>query len=289
MKAGGIVAVDGAGWYAQSGKAKSAAETKPLTLNSLPDVSLSGNLYVATPGALSSIVTLAPTHEPFPRQGINATAIPTGVKPGAYSGPTDATKTSQSGGIKNPAGLKQLRDQPKCDCTVGPLTGDDMTAYFAQIGNSESGGNYSSVNSIGYVGKYQFGYSALIDGGYVKSTCKSNAQLNNPNNWIGKNGIDSLQTWLNSPSEQESAVCAFTNRNYSTMCKIGAVTSEQSAADVAGMLAVAHLLGPGGAKNYRQGNTGGADQYGTTGAQYFQTGQYAVAVLAPQVSQVNQG
>ena len=128
----------------------------------------------------------------------------------------------------------------------------------------------------------------MVDGGYVKSTCKSNAQLQNPNNWIGKNGISSVQDWLNNGPEQEAAMCSYTKRNYSTMCKIGAITDDLDAAGVAGMLAVSHLLGPGGAKNYRNGSTA-ADAYGTTGATYFNKGQYAVAVLAPQLPAVNTG
>ena len=72
------------------------------------------------------------------------------------------------------------------------------------------------------------------------------------------------------------------------MCKIGAITADQPAEDIAGMLAVSHLLGAGGAKSWRNGS-GGADAYGTTGDQYFQKGKYAVAVLAPQMPTVNAG
>ena len=163
-----------------------------------------------------------------------------------------------------------------------------LTAYFATIGKSESGGNYKAVNSIGYVGKYQFGYQALTTYGYVKTSCKNNAALNNPNSWTGKNGMDSLQTWLNSPGEQESAMFAYTKGNYNSMCKIGAISDEQNSADVAGMCAVSHLLGPGGAKNYRNGKSG-ADQYGTTGGSYYNKGYYSVSALAPTVSKVQSG
>ena len=83
-------------------------------------------------------------------------------------------------------------------------------------------------------------------------------------------------------------MCAYTKRNYTTMCKIGAVTQEQSSEDVAGMLAVSHLLGPGGARDYRAGKNS-ADAYGTTGATYFNKGKYAVAQLAPRLPAVNAG
>ena len=291
LKAGGLYAHDGGSTAIQSGKSKSATAAKPIQVNNLADAVQNNSIWTSKSSALSSIVTIAPTHEPFNRgsSGVFFTPASSGIQPTKiYQGAVDATKNAQSTGIKNPATLQDLRNQPKCDCSVGKLTSDQLTAYFAVIGKSESGGNYNTTNSIGFVGKYQFGYGALVDGGYVKSTCKSNAQLQNPNNWIGKNGISSVQDWLNNGPEQEAAMCSYTKRNYSTMCKIGAITDDLDAAGVAGMLAVSHLLGPGGAKNYRNGSTA-ADAYGTTGATYFNKGQYAVAVLAPQLPAVNTG
>jgi hypothetical protein len=78
-------------------------------------------------------------------------------------------------------------------------------------------------------------------------------------------------------------MCELTKRNYSTRCKIGALSADQSAEEIAGMLAVSHLLGAGGAKKWRNGQ-GGSDAYGTTGENYFAKGKYAVAVLAPQTA-----
>jgi len=291
IKAGGKGVIDsGAGTQTDSGGGVSLNYNKKLVLNSLSDTTQSGTTWTSNPGVLSTIVTVAPTHEPFNRgQGqVFSAPISTGIQPSAYSGSVDATKNAQSTGIKNPATVQDLRNQPKCDCSVGNLTSDQLTAYFATIGKSESGGNYNTTNSIGFVGKYQFGYGALVDGGYVKSSCKSNAQLQNPNNWVGKNGLNSVQDWLNNGPEQESAMCAYTKRNYNSMVKIGAITTDLDPAGVAGMLAVAHLLGPGGAKKYRNGQNS-ADAYGTTGSTYFNKGQYAVAVLAPQMTTVDQG
>lgn len=291
LKAGGIFASEGSGIYQNSGKTVSVPKLTPIQINKLPDTQGSANSWRIVPGALSTIVTVAPSHEPYYRGETGVFFKPTspGIQPGtAWAESVDATQQAQDTGVQNPAGDKDLRNQPPCNCTLGNLNSDQLTAYFAQIGKSESGGNYSAVNSIGYVGKYQFGYPALIDGGYVKSSCKSNAQLQNPNVWTGKNGIDSLDAFLANSAEQEAAMCAYTRRNYTTMCKIGAVTQDQTPEDVAGMLAVSHLLGPGGARDYRAGKNS-ADAYGTTGATYFNKGKYAVAVLAPKLPAVTAG
>lgn len=44
-----------------------------------------------------------------------------------------------------------------------------LNDFYNNLGARESGGNYSSVNKYGYVGKYQMGEAAMIDAGYYKS------------------------------------------------------------------------------------------------------------------------
>jgi uncharacterized protein YaiE (UPF0345 family) len=242
---------------------------------------------------LNTIVTVAPTHEPFYRGVTPAFFNPenssSGVTPQAtYTGAVDATKNLAGSEVKSPAGTKDLRNQPVPNGTVGNLSKDQMTAYLAQIGKSESGGNYDTTNQLGYVGKYQFGYQALIDQGYVKSSVTSNAQLSNPNSWTGKDGITDRSAWLSNGSVQESAMLTYTQTNYTAMIKNGAITADMPPEDVGGMLAASHLLGAGGANTWRKGG-GGADANGTTGDSYFQKGKYAVSVLAPQVPAVNAG
>ena len=242
---------------------------------------------------LNTIVTVAPTHEPFYRGVTPAFFNPenssSGIEPQAtYTGNVDATKNLAGTEVKVPAGTKDLRNQPDATGTVGNLSKDQMTAYLAQIGKSESGGNYDTTNQLGYVGKYQFGYQALIDQGYVKSSVTSNAQLSNPNSWTGKDGITDRTSWLGNGSVQESAMLTYTQTNYTRMVSNGALTADMPSEDVGGMLAASHLLGAGGANTWRKGG-GGADANGTTGDTYFQKGKFAISVLAPQVAAVKAG
>ena len=242
---------------------------------------------------LNTIVTVAPTHEPFYRGVTPAFFNPenssSGITPqAAYTGSVDAIKNVSGTEVKSPGGTKDLRNQPDATGTVGNLSKDQMTAYLAQIGKSESGGNYNTTNQLGYVGKYQMGYQALIDQGYVKSSVTSNAQLDNPNSWVGKDGITDKTAWLGNGSVQESAMLTYTQTNYTAMVKNGAITADMPPEDVGGMLAASHLLGAGGANSWRKGG-GGADANGTTGDTYFQKGKFAISVLAPQVAAVKAG
>lgn len=292
LKAGGVIAVEGGVAKIQSGGTDNVQAIKPMQTVQLPDTLPAGPIWAPRANAQKTIVGVAPTHEPYNRGTTGRAFIPQspGIQPRSFSGSSDLTKDQSvtQAGVKNPAGLKDLRNQPEATDTVGNLSKDQMTAYLAQIGQSESGGVYNTTNQIGYVGKYQFGYMALIDGGYVKSTVESNAELQNPNSWTGKNGITSVEAWLANGSEQEAAMLAYTKQNYTTMVNNGAVTSDQSPEDVAGMLAVSHLLGAGGANTWRTSGSG-ADANGTTGSVYFNKGKYAVAVLAPQLPAVNAG
>jgi hypothetical protein len=70
------------------------------------------------------------------------------------------------------------------------------------------------------------------------------------------------------------------------MLQKGAITADMKPEEVGGMLAVSHLLGAGGANDWRKGQ-GKPDQYGTTGNDYFGAGKYAIAVLAPKVPVIN--
>lgn len=268
-------------------------EVKPLKTYNLPDTSFDNiiGVWINKTKSLQTIVTTAPTHEPYYRGEVQLNIPPedpTVTPQEKYQGAVDAVKEVKGTGVKNPAGDKQLRDQPIPKDSVGNLTKDQTQAYLAQIGMSESGGDYAAENSLGYVGKYQMGYQALIDGGYIRSDVTSNAQLNNPSVWLGKDGITNKDAWLNNSAVQEQAMTDYTNRNYNTMSRIGAITADMPQEEVAGMMATAHLLGAGGAKKWRNG-AGGADAYGTTGDQYFQKGKYAVAVLAPKIPNINAG
>jgi hypothetical protein len=147
---------------------------------------------------------------------------------------------------------------------------------MAAMGQAESGGNYRAVNQIGFVGKYQFGYAALIDVGLVKSSVTSNSALNNPNSWIGGDKPANLEAFLNDPRAQDEAMFDLTERNYKSLVSRGAITQDMTNDKIGGMLGAAHLLGAGGANTWRK--TGqGKDANNTTGDQWYSVGSSGIA------------
>jgi|TARA_R100000479_G_scaffold69849_1_gene33499 hypothetical protein len=71
-----------------------------------------------------------------------------------------------------------------------PFVGKSYLGFCEDLGFSESSGNYKAVNRLGYLGKYQFGWSTL--------------------NWVG---IYNKRKFLNSPLLQEKAFEALISKN----------------------------------------------------------------------------
>jgi hypothetical protein len=157
------------------------------------------------------------------------------------------------------------------------ILGSKTQDYVNTIGTRESGNRYDTINTIGFVGRYQFGTLALKDLGYIKSSASNrNSAMKDDSNWTGKDGITSLVAFLVSKEVQEKAMVDYTNLNYRYLTRIGGIRDGDDLSTIAGMLAGAHLLGAGGMNKWRAGN-GGRDAYGTTGDEYFELGKSAVA------------
>ena len=113
----------------------------------------------------------------------------------------------------------------------------------------ESSGNYQVINSIGYVGGYQFGTLALQDLGLVKKGIgSSNSLLLDADNWTGKDGIKSLDDFLSNPSYQDECFDRYSIINRKRLYKFGVIDLDTSIEDVMGFVAASHLVGAGGVK-----------------------------------------
>ena len=138
------------------------------------------------------------------------------------------------------------------DELFSPYLGKSFVGFKEALAFKESGGNYFSVNTYGYLGKYQFG----------KETLKMI-------------GINNSAKFLKNPKLQERAFIANTERNKWILRRdiknfvgkrINGVIVTES-----GILAAAHLAGPGSVKKYLRsyGLDNFADGYGTTVHDYM--------------------
>jgi hypothetical protein len=161
---------------------------------------------------------------------------------------------------------------------------DSRQALKDALGKRESNNNYGAVNQFGYTGKYQMGAAYLADRGYMKPGVKqSKANMDNPDNWTGKDGVKSAADFKNRPDVQEKAMDAGLDANERSLKKMGVIDSNSTEQEKAGMLATSHLLGTGGARDMKNGKVG-KDGNGVTGNSYYNLGYKAVAGKDPKVS-----
>lgn len=160
--------------------------------------------------------------------------------------------------------------------------GGMMSAYGDVLGQRESGGKYDIENTLGYVGKYQFGWPALVDLGIIKSQGRvgrgQKSILNEKSNWTGKYGVNSKEEFLNSPEAQEKAFEDWNKmldrrtKNMGLDQYIGQ-TIDGVPVTMEGIRASAHLLGHGAVKKALQSrNLRATDAYGTNLAEYMNLG-----------------
>lgn len=133
-----------------------------------------------------------------------------------------------------------------------PFYGNSFLAFKQQVGFKESGGRYDVVNSLGYMGKYQFNTSTLK-----------------------LLGIKDTSLFLRTPVLQEIAFEKNLSRNkwilrkeiekYSGKTINGVLITES------GILAAAHLAGPGNVKKYLRSNGQAqfSDAFGTSLTYYL--------------------
>ena len=133
-----------------------------------------------------------------------------------------------------------------------PYLGKSFQGFKEAVAFKESQGNYFSVNTFGYLGKYQFG----------KETLKLI-------------GIYNPIYFLNTPQLQEKAFMANTKRNKwilrNDIKRFVGKTIKGIKITESGILAAAHLAGAGSVKKYliTSGNSNPSDGYGSTVKYYM--------------------
>lgn len=306
IRAGGGLALTGRpiNLNGQAGGGEQAPPRKMPQYLSADSVFTSSGWQVRT-NSIQSICYKIPTHEPYIRGSVSQ-VIAFQEQLGNISSGIDRSTTTVDGEkvlaptvgasanaeqaktaeIKQPAPVKSFIKQPDPGQGLGTLSSDQLRAYFAQTGYTESSGNYKpvdpgstvdGVNRLGYVGKYQLGSAALQDLGYVKiGTPQTVEAMNNPVNWIGGEGKPaSLQAFLDSPQIQEGAMYNYTKTNYSTLQKNGLISTSTNSSDVAGLLSASHIAGANGATKWYNGGINATDAFGTSISQYYNQGRYS--------------
>lgn len=141
----------------------------------------------------------------------------------------------------------------------------DMNLFKDTLAQWESSDNYNTRNRLGYLGRYQMGAPALIDAGLVKPGT-TNRGLRNPANWLK----GSMDKFLKNPALQDKAFETYSKKNYQYLLSNGLINEDSSKADIAGVMAAAHLVGAGGARDALLGGKDVRDANGMKPQTYMQ-------------------
>ena len=275
----------------------------PLIFNSLPDTSKKNNKWVSVDSSLPTIVTIAPTHEPWKlhqstsmpgifsnavrteeQEEVTGDGVTTGEPPekpliddlveSKDPGPDAASKVGLYNPL-DPSALKSPTIQKSLE-GIGILTPQQVTGLKAQLAKHESDNDYKLETVGGLLGKYKITAKMLAELGYIKKdayTAQDYKSINIPSNWTDKDSIGSKEDFKNSPAIQEKVVDQLLKNNFKAMQKNGGVKDKDGPKTLAGMLCVAHLLGPDLAKSWRETNNN------ENAIPYYNAGCYGVEVL----------
>ncbi|MEO0013082.1 MAG: hypothetical protein RLZZ535_1471 [Cyanobacteriota bacterium] len=161
---------------------------------------------------------------------------------------------------------------------------ESWSGFKLKLGQRETGEPnppYNIENSLGFIGKYQFGEALLIDLGYYQAEVFYNGGENGVDKnywegtWTGKEGINSKEDFLNNNNVQEIAIEEAFNLFWDR------ITSELSIENYlggsvegvpitcSGILAAAHLRGEYGVINLLRNGYVTRDEYNTSILEYL--------------------
>ena len=230
------------------------------TPTNLKDLSLADTKFVAGTGwtvefgKLKTIVTRAPTHEPYPyhNQGVNAVAE---LSETPAADLTQSTAETLSGladvpvidGIDSAAFLEQA----PAEISVGSLDTTQVTGLLAQA--AADVGQAADVISVDKgIGKFglsadQLESSGFLKPGTVQTFLKDPAQLesvlSSPQVWTGKAGVGGLGSLLSDVNLQNITQNEIMVSSLEGLKSAGIVTGSESPADLASFVQTASKFG----------------------------------------------
>lgn len=152
-----------------------------------------------------------------------------------------------------------------------------------QPGPEDDARTYSAVNSLGYLGAYQFGLARLCDLALTERIEGQRGYSNGAFRWragwtqerfladpvaqdtLFAEHVRRLLVWIESRNLHR-----YVGEQVSALVDGELDPSSDSVVSLSGMVAVAHLLGPGGLRDLLLMARNGADGYGTRVSDYMQ-------------------
>jgi hypothetical protein len=294
-----------------SGSASDVPKAQTIPKKRLADTKFENNVgWVPEPASIETIVTRAPTHEPFAERGTGVNTT-TNLTTSSTDVPLDE-KTQEAVTKAETTDIKKINSgdyeaQSNSTTSVGKIPPEKVTGMVAQSSKLVTQGTNEISNTLG-VGKFGFSAPELEDAGFLKpgtsefflkdSTADLNTVLSSSSVWSGAQGINGVSDFLNNESIQDITKTDLFNKGLSKLQNAGIVTGLENESSLAGLVSGASKFGVDAVKKWTQG----ADDIGQTLAGSFSTkitsadmnsvvrgGQYAIDLASDKLSNAVQG
>ena len=272
-----------------SGGFVSASSPELITDNELPGTAFTeGKGWEVKDGAVTTIVTRAPTHEPYPEhnkgtdvkvdlnQPINETSsgsvvdsipgVPADVMPTANPITPSGSAMEQLNTLPVPQPITpaNVLTQTPALTNVGPLSGAQVTGMMSST-TAMVGQASGVITNAGGVGQFGLSITQLEQAGYVKPGTFAQfggisggltAVLSSPGVWTGKNNTFNVDAFLSNAPLQSQVQQGLMTSGYAQLQASGVLTGKESTLQVAGLVQSAARLGPQSVGQWAQGIAG---------------------------------
>ena len=295
-----------------SGAAGDVPKAQEIPKRRLPDTKFDASQgWIPEPAAIETIVTRAPTHEPYAERGTGVNTITNLSSTSVNEVPlepktqeaVDKTTTTEITKIEK----GDYEAQKSATSNVGKIAPTKVTGMLAQSSKLVAQKSNEISNAKG-VGKFGFGAVELEDAGFLKpgtadfflkdATSDLNTVLSSSSVWSGNQGINGVSDFLNNESIQDLTKTDLFTKGLNSLQNAGIVTGLENEADLAGLVSGASKFGADAVKKWTQGNAilgqtfNGALSGNITAGQMNELvkgGQYAVNLTQQKISSEIQG
>jgi len=294
-----------------SGGASDVPKTQEIPKLRLPDTIFEQNKgWVPEPAAIETIVTRAPTHEPFAERGkgvnTSTSLVSTAEEVPLEPKTEEAIKKAETTEIKK-IDKGDYEAQASSTTSVGKIAPEKVTSMVAQSSKLVEQKSTEISNTLG-VGKFGFGAVELETAGFLKpgtadfflkdATADISTVLGSPSVWSGNQGISGVSDFLNNEAIQDITKTDLFNKGLTSLQNAGMVTGLEDESALAGLVSGASKFGVDAVKKWTQGaGVLGETLAGSNSAKItsgdmdalVRGGQYAVSLTQTKISDAVQG
>ena len=266
--------------------------------------------WITDPGAIETIVTRAPTHEPYANRGTGVNTS-TSLESPAEQVPLDpktqeAVTKAESTEI-NTVTESDYETQAQATTNVGKIPPEKVTSMVAQSSKLVPQAFNEISNDFG-VGKFGFSATELEKGGLLKpgtaefflkdATADINTVLSSASVWTGSQGINGVSDFLNNEALQDITKTDLFNKGLGELQNAGIVTGLENEASLGGLISGASKFGVDAVKKWQDGAAtlgetfAGANSSPITSNQMSELvrgGQYSIQLAQQKLSNEIQG